>query len=197
METPSCPFCPFSDTDTQFIAEHIEFCHPENGTSGTGQGGHIVEQPEGAFNHQQDLFCDNDNDDVGDDDHDDDDEQDCSDKYVNCPHGCGELVTKVELPIHLDLHIAEDVANEETRSPQPERRSNQPDTRESGTSHDDYNIQDKYEFTKKGRSGQKNGASLKKSRKRGRARSPSSKASSHNAFSGSVKKLGVCSHMRT
>lgn len=185
METPSCPFCPFSDTDTQFIAEHIEFCHPENGTSDTGQGGHIVEQPEGAFDHQQDLLCDN-----------DDDGEYHPDKYVNCPHGCGELVTEVELPIHLDLHIAEDVANEETRSPQLERCSKEPDTREFGTSHNDYSIQDKYEFSKKGRSGQKKGASLEESRKRGRARSPSSNASSHNALSGSVKKLGVCSHKR-
>lgn len=188
METPSCPFCPFSDTDTQFIAEHIEFCHPESGPFDTGQGGHIVEQPEGAFGHQQDLLCDSDDDD-------DDDGEDRPDKYMNCPHGCGELVTKVELPIHLDLHIAEEVANEETRSPQPERRGKELDTRKFDTSHNDYNTQDKYEFSKKGHSGQKKGTSLEESRKRGRARSPS-KASSHNAFSGSVKKLGVCSQMR-
>lgn len=183
METPSCPFCPFSDTDTQFIAEHIELCHPENGTSDSGHGGLILKQPEGAYHYQQDLLCD------------DDDEGDNPEKYVDCPHGCGELVTRAELPIHLDLHIAEEVANEKTRSPQPGRRDGKPDTHGFDASHDGYSVQDKYEFSKKDRLGKKNGTPQEESRKRGRARSPSSKGSGHNAFSGSVNKLGVCCHM--
>lgn len=32
-EIPSCPFCPFSDPDGSFVAQHIEYCHPENGHS--------------------------------------------------------------------------------------------------------------------------------------------------------------------
>ncbi|KXG52361.1 Peptidase C78, ubiquitin fold modifier-specific peptidase 1/ 2 [Penicillium griseofulvum] len=27
--TISCPFCPFADSDTDFVSQHIEFCHPE------------------------------------------------------------------------------------------------------------------------------------------------------------------------
>ncbi|KAK9559090.1 hypothetical protein V6Z96_000945 [Aspergillus fumigatus] len=26
---PACPFCPFSDLDDTFVAQHIEYCHPE------------------------------------------------------------------------------------------------------------------------------------------------------------------------
>ncbi|KAL2809490.1 DUF1671-domain-containing protein [Aspergillus granulosus] len=28
---PVCPFCPFSDPDGNFVAEHVQYCHPENG----------------------------------------------------------------------------------------------------------------------------------------------------------------------
>ncbi|KKK26733.1 hypothetical protein ARAM_000299 [Aspergillus rambellii] len=27
---PACPFCPFSDPDSNFVAEHVQYCHPEN-----------------------------------------------------------------------------------------------------------------------------------------------------------------------
>ncbi|KAJ6171645.1 hypothetical protein N7470_000712 [Penicillium chermesinum] len=28
---PSCPFCPFFDEDAGFVAQHIDYCHPEEG----------------------------------------------------------------------------------------------------------------------------------------------------------------------
>lgn len=181
METPSCPFCPFSDADTRFVAEHIEFCHPENGLSDTGPGGAGTGQPEETSGQQQDLHLS-------------DEAEDDLDKYVDCPRSCGEIVTRVELSSHLDLHVAEEVANEETGSPQPGRRDEELDIHEFDGPSDNYNVQDKFEFSKKDRSGQKRRSSQEETRKRGRARSPSSKASGQ---SGSVKKLGVRCSMWT
>jgi hypothetical protein len=80
--TISCPFCPFADSDADFVSQHIEFCHPE--------GGDALSDLESAA---QDFPTD-----------------DSTDKYVDCPHGCGETVAAVELSIHLDLHVAEDMA---------------------------------------------------------------------------------------
>ena len=31
MEAQPCPFCPFSDTDPYFLAQHVETCHLEDG----------------------------------------------------------------------------------------------------------------------------------------------------------------------
>ncbi|KAF9882965.1 hypothetical protein FE257_004369 [Aspergillus nanangensis] len=30
VDEATCPFCPFTDHDSTFVAEHIEHCHPEN-----------------------------------------------------------------------------------------------------------------------------------------------------------------------
>ncbi|KAL3458034.1 DUF1671-domain-containing protein [Aspergillus heterothallicus] len=35
---PICPFCPFSDSDSNFVAEHVQYCHPEIGTQPEQQG---------------------------------------------------------------------------------------------------------------------------------------------------------------
>jgi hypothetical protein len=35
---PTCPFCPFSDLDLNFVAEHVQYCHPENGLQAEQQG---------------------------------------------------------------------------------------------------------------------------------------------------------------
>ncbi|KAL3489461.1 DUF1671-domain-containing protein [Aspergillus germanicus] len=35
---PTCPFCPFSDLDGNFVAEHVQYCHPENGLQAEQQG---------------------------------------------------------------------------------------------------------------------------------------------------------------
>lgn len=85
--TPSCPFCPFTDQDADFVTQHIDFCHPEFGGAGFLSDSPPVASP--RFSPS-----------VGDD----------ADKYVDCPHGCGETVTSAELSNHLDLHVAEGMA---------------------------------------------------------------------------------------
>lgn len=174
METPSCPFCPFSDADTQFVAEHIEFCHPENGIPDTDPGGASTGQPEETSDDQDLHLSDRAEDDL--------------EKYVECPHGCGEIVTRAELSSHLDLHIAEEVVNEETGSSRHGRCGEELDIHEFDGPSDNYNVEDKFELSNKGRSGHKRRSSQERARKKGRARSPSSKASDQSR---NVKKLGV------
>ncbi|KAJ5541980.1 hypothetical protein N7461_007983 [Penicillium sp. DV-2018c] len=90
----SCPFCPFTDSDADFVTQHIEFCHPETGVSGFLQDDPL-ETPGRNFAPRPD-------DEYG------------ADKYVDCPHGCGETVASTELSSHLDLHVAEDIAFDDT-----------------------------------------------------------------------------------
>ncbi|KAJ5501704.1 Peptidase C78 ubiquitin fold modifier-specific peptidase 1/ 2 [Penicillium expansum] len=88
--TASCPFCPFTDSDANFVSQHIEFCHPD-----TGATGFLQENPqEFAAQNLAPLPVD----------------EDGTDKYVDCPHGCGETIENAELSSHLDLHVAEDMA---------------------------------------------------------------------------------------
>ncbi|KAJ5540629.1 hypothetical protein N7494_005705 [Penicillium frequentans] len=89
----SCPFCPFSDPDPSFVAEHIEYCYPENGAHESVP--HPL--PRSSPPPQSDS-------------------EESTDKYVDCPHGCGEIVTTAELSTHLDLHVAEGIALDESRS---------------------------------------------------------------------------------
>lgn len=86
--TPSCPFCPFSDEDTGFVAQHIEFCHPDGGA--TVGASHDFNSPRPSDPVDDDAV-----------------------QYVDCPHGCGEVVTTSELSTHLDLHLAEGIALDE------------------------------------------------------------------------------------
>lgn len=88
--TPSCPFCPFSDQDATFVTQHIEYCHPEGGSlpsfaDDTPSSNNINPSPSPPT-------------------------EESIEKYVDCPHGCGETVTIAELSTHLDLHIAEGLA---------------------------------------------------------------------------------------
>lgn len=162
MDIPSCPFCPFSDTDLQFVAEHIDFCHPENGAPGAEHGGSTMEQQDTA------PWGDEGN-------------------YLDCPHGCGEVIVDTELPTHMDLHFAEEVANDEAGSPQPEARSEGLDAYRLGEFPEDDNNLDAYEhLMKKGRSGPK-GALRETSQKASIAHSPPPKTT----VAGGVKRLGV------
>ena len=162
MDIPSCPFCPFSDSDLQFVAEHIEFCHPENGTPSIEHGGSAIEQQETA------PWAD-------------------EGKYIDCPHGCGELIVDTELPTHMDLHFAEEVANEETGSPQIEARNEGSDAYRSDEFPADDDDLDTYgHLKKKGRSGQKKGALRETSQKGSIAPSPPK-----TTVAGGVKRLGV------
>ena len=85
--TPSCPFCPFTDQDADFVAQHIEFCHPEFGDAGFLSDPPHVASPRLSPSVDDDV-----------------------DKYVDCPHSCGETVASAELSNHMDLHVAEGMA---------------------------------------------------------------------------------------
>ncbi|KAJ6060416.1 hypothetical protein N7444_002270 [Penicillium canescens] len=85
--TPSCPFCPFTDQDADFVIQHIEFCHPEFEGAGFLSDSPPVASPRLSPSVDDDA-----------------------DKYVGCPHGCGETVASAELSNHLDLHVAECMA---------------------------------------------------------------------------------------
>ncbi|MCJ1337437.1 hypothetical protein MMC09_002719 [Bachmanniomyces sp. S44760] len=97
---PRCPFCDFSHSDTDYLVQHVNLRHPENGVSPfitneesqDSRGGHrrwkrgtTSSVPSGS-----------------DDDEDDKD-------FVECPAKCGEAITIVELPSHMELHAAEDM----------------------------------------------------------------------------------------
>ncbi|KAI3114773.1 hypothetical protein CBS147333_1928 [Penicillium roqueforti] len=85
--TASCPFCTFADSDANFVSQHIEYCHPE-----TGLASSIQDNPQDlAGQNSASLPV----------------SQGGADKYVDCPHGCGETIEIAELSSHLDLHVAE------------------------------------------------------------------------------------------
>lgn len=93
LDAPNCPFCPFSDEDASFVAEHINFCHPEGSATPASGGSYPLEstdRPASPFSAEV-----------------------STDLYVDCPHGCGETVTAAELSTHMDLHVAEDMALDE------------------------------------------------------------------------------------
>ncbi|KAJ5693344.1 hypothetical protein N7462_002767 [Penicillium macrosclerotiorum] len=100
QDAPSCPFCPFVDSDASFVEQHIEFCHPENGVSQS------LSDPQGSERTNPTasyLLID----------------EESTEEYVECPHGCGEVVTSAELSTHLDLHLAEGIALDEGGNSQP------------------------------------------------------------------------------
>lgn len=94
LHAPTCPFCPFSDVDASFVEEHINFCHPEGGATQSVDDSRLVQDGELPSSHLLDKAD--------------------TIQYVDCPHGCGETVTTAELSTHLDLHVAEDIALDET-----------------------------------------------------------------------------------
>lgn len=162
MDISSCPFCPFSDTDAHFVTEHIEFCHPENEISGT-EHSQFAMQPQGAASECEGPSIW-------------DETEFQAKKYVNCPHGCGEVVTKTELSTHLDLHFAEGVAHEDSASPQSEALVEEPDGHQFDDFDDRYSVQDKYAFGTEA----------------GKAHNPRSKTAYYKTtLVGSVKRLGV------
>ncbi|GAD95818.1 hypothetical protein CPC735_028710 [Paecilomyces variotii No. 5] len=87
-ELLSCPFCSFSDSDAYFLTQHVELCHPENGHSPF-----IAEQQEGSSEAVEG--------------------EEGAREYIDCPRGCGEIVLGADLPSHLNLHAAEDIAFED------------------------------------------------------------------------------------
>ncbi|KAF7592595.1 hypothetical protein BBP40_012682 [Aspergillus hancockii] len=104
-DVPTCPFCPFSDPDSNFVIEHIELCHPENNTSSN-----IDDCKEVTSLKQTTSDCQQYSN--GADEH--------LGKYVDCPHGCGDIVLATKLSTHLDLHFAEEATYENISSNQLE-----------------------------------------------------------------------------
>ncbi|KAF3406622.1 Zinc finger with UFM1-specific peptidase domain protein [Talaromyces pinophilus] len=106
QETPkevllSCPFCEFEDYDSEFLSQHVAYCHPEDPAASlpthTHQDWAVAGEDLQAAQTDSLAALDN-----------------TDDLYIPCPHGCGEEVAKTELQLHLDLHVAESVALDET-----------------------------------------------------------------------------------
>lgn len=159
MDIPSCPFCPFSDTDAQFVTEHIEFCHPEHGTK---HDQFTMQPQEAASGDRRPSVWDK--------------TEYQADKYVDCPHSCGEVIMNTELSTHLDLHFAEEVAHEDPTSPQLGALAEESNGHRFDSFDDDHDFQDKYAF--------RTGA--------GKAHNSRLKSAYHKTVSvGGVKRLGV------
>lgn len=168
-DTPNCPFCPFADADIQFLAQHIEFCHPEGGIPPEDEREDQVVPDEPSRDDQTPP--------PGNDDD--------AEKYVDCPHGCGELVDMTDLSSHLDLHLAEEVALEDSGAAvQTEPQSDVAD----GYKFDEF-LEDNYAPSLKG-SGRKEFSRRAAPQKKNRSRSPSAEYGS--APADGVRRLGVC-----
>ncbi|RAH48341.1 C78 family peptidase [Aspergillus brunneoviolaceus CBS 621.78] len=103
---PTCPFCPFSDADSNFVMEHVESCHPDNDIRASNRANRQYADHHLVMQHRQQFSLPGFQDGQ-------------PDGYIDCPCGCGETVMEAELPSHLDLHAAEEIALEEdsTRPP--------------------------------------------------------------------------------
>ncbi|KAK5154649.1 hypothetical protein LTR04_005963 [Oleoguttula sp. CCFEE 6159] len=85
-----CPFCPFSDTDSYFLALHVEELHTK------GSPFAVTDSPPAASASSAAPS------------------QDADDVYVECPEEeCGEQLLIADLNEHLDLHLASQVTIEE------------------------------------------------------------------------------------
>ncbi|PYH86633.1 DUF1671 domain protein [Aspergillus uvarum CBS 121591] len=107
---PTCPFCPFSDPDSNFVMEHVESCHPENDMRASNRASHQYAEQILMLPYQQRFLLSGFQDGQ-------------PDGYIECPCGCGEAVMEAELPAHLDLHAAEEIALEEVSARPPNQLS--------------------------------------------------------------------------
>lgn len=166
--TPTCPFCPFSDPDAGFVAEHIEFCHPDGGAGLAIQDSYPLNthSPSSASPPIDDG----------------------PEKYVDCPQGCGEIVTAVELSNHLDLHIAEGVALDDGTAEEPFREDLVSSDHDLSDKEDSLNLPGS---RKSGKQSSGRGFSRANGSKSARARSPPSTIGPDG-----VKRLGVSDHLR-
>ncbi|KAJ5787447.1 hypothetical protein N7457_002437 [Penicillium paradoxum] len=146
----SCPLCPFTDSDADFVSQHIEFCHPEIGVSGF-----LQDQLELTGQNSAPLP----NEEYG------------ADKYVDCPHGCGETIATAELSSHLDLHVAEDVALDAFGTA-PARSTAEQDVYDDDRSFDDEDSLDMPDTYKGGKRGMQRDSSRANTAKPPRPHSP-------------------------
>lgn len=147
----SCPFCPFADSDGQFVSQHIEYCHPEGADFSLPDPESAPQRPSSA---------------------------DDTEKYVDCPHGCGEIVAAAELDIHLDLHVAEEVALDD---------SGAVPVRSPAVLEEDFDDLDMLDSYKDGKRGMQRASARANTSKPPRAHSPPRTTNSDG-----VKRLGVC-----
>lgn len=149
--TISCPFCSFADFDADFVSQHIHFCHPEGGDSS-------LPEPESAQTSSP---------------------ADDTDKYVDCPRGCGEIVNAAELSIHLDLHAAEDMALDDVGSMPPRSPILSIDEK-----FDDLDLLDPYQGTKRGMQ--------RDSARANTSKPPRPQSPPRATKADGIKRLGVC-----
>jgi len=164
--TPSCPFCPFSDPDAGFVAEHIEFCHPDGGAGPAFQDS----QPLNTYSPSPSSPP----------------VEDATDKYVDCPQGCGEIVTAAELSNHLDMHMPEGIALDDGTSEEPFHEDSVPSEHDLSEKDDSLDIPG---TRKSGKRGSDRGFARTNASKPGRARSPPGTIGPDGA-----KRLGVSDH---
>jgi hypothetical protein len=95
---PTCPFCPFSDPDDTFVAQHVEYYHPEGGEQTELPSGENGDEDRPTPRYQQPQMPGDEN------------------VYIKRPHGCGEILLSAEIPYHLDMHAAEEMAVDDAPS---------------------------------------------------------------------------------
>ncbi|KAK9594363.1 hypothetical protein V6Z94_005218 [Aspergillus fumigatus] len=89
---PACPFCPFSDLDDTFVAQHIEYCHPEAVGQTEPTSGENGDEDRSTPIYQQPQMPGGEN------------------VYIKCSQSNGEILPSAEISYHLDIHAAEDFA---------------------------------------------------------------------------------------
>ena len=168
-ELLTCPFCPFSDADASFLEMHIEHCHPENGTpQSLTPDFHEWENGRSPSPLPTD--------------------EDSTEKYVDCPRGCGETVTVAELSTHLDLHLAEGMAFDEIGADSPQYNAD-------SSSPDDYDLpldqEDKLDL-QGALQGGKRGADRDFARRNNNAKPARAKSPPRTRGQDGAMRLGVC-----
>ena len=107
-EMPACPFCPFhvasnAESDTYYLMQHLELCHPENGHSPfIALGDESIAENDTGINIRKSSS-----------DEGPSNSEDEADIYIECPLQCGETITVNELSNHMELHAAEGIVLEE------------------------------------------------------------------------------------
>lgn len=179
----SCPFCEFEDNDADFLNQHVAFCHPEDP---------VPQAPHPDWAYEEHLLQEETEESTSDLDN------STSALYVTCPHGCGETVVKTELQLHLDLHVAESVALDESGGlhvKSVEGEDHQGTTAPSGPSatYDDEDVDDvdkTHEYTNT-QAGHSKDIVLQGKSTRGTTRRRHKKESNKSVING-VRRLGVC-----
>ena len=107
-DSPTCPFCTFevpSQQDLYFLIQHVELCHPENGTSPFITAEELTDERQAKTTEEESASSTE-----------TPSEDDAEDIFVDCPAECGETITLAELSTHMEMHGAEGMAVDESGS---------------------------------------------------------------------------------